>query len=185
MRGRAMSELIGNALGQLLGELFGESLEQMLDKRALMRGLDAAVQRAEQRFAREYRAQDAELADVLATQTRFADLPGVRAALRELGRRPFHDPAAPVAALQRSFADVLPERTDRARVDAAVRAFLGFLGQEVLYIPQLQQLYALSFQKASAESSRRIAASAAALVQGIDDLRADMRQLPAAPAPAA
>jgi LuxR family glucitol operon transcriptional activator len=184
-----MSELIGNALGQLLGELlgelFGESAEQMLDKRALNRGLDAAVKRAEQRFAREYRAQDAELADALATQTRFADLPSVQAALRELVTRPFHDPTAPVATLQRSFADVLPERTDRERVDAAVRAFLGYLGQEALYIPQLQQLYALSFQKASAESSRRIAASAEALVQGIGDLRADMRQLPAPTAPAA
>jgi LuxR family glucitol operon transcriptional activator len=184
-----MSELIGTALGQMLGELFGElfgeSAEQMLDKRALKRGLDAAVMRAEQRFAREYRAQDAELTDALATQTRFADLPSVRAALRELVTRPFHDPAAPVATLQRSFADVLPEHTDRARVDAAVRSFLGFLGQEALYIPQLQQLYALSFQKVSAESSRRIAASAEALVQGIGDLRADVRQLPATPTPAA
>jgi tetratricopeptide (TPR) repeat protein len=180
-----MSELIGNALGQLLGELFGESLEQMLDKRALRRELDAAVKRAEQRFAGEYRAQDAELADALATQTRFADLPSVRAALRELVTRPFHDPAASVATLQRSFADVLPERADRERVDAAVRGFLGCLGQEALYIPQLQQLYALSFQKASAESSRRIAASAEALVQGIGELRADMRQLPGPPTPAA
>ncbi len=180
-----MSELISNALGQMLGELFGESLEQMLDKRALMRGLEAAVKRAEQRFAHEYRVQDAGMADALATQTRFADLPSVQVALRELVTRPFHDPAAPVAVLQRSFADVLPERTDRARVDAAMRAFLGFLGQEALYIPQLQQLYALSFQKASAESSRRIAASAEALVQGIGDLRADMRQLPVTPTPAA
>src|SRR5262245_46838887 len=176
-----MSELLGNALGQMLGELFGESLEQMLDKRALMRSLDAAVKRAEQRFASEYRAQDAELADALATQTRFADLPSVQAALRELVTRPFHDPTAPVAALQRSFADVLPERAERARVDAAVRAYLGYLGQEALYVPQLQQLYALSFQKTSAESSRRIAVSAEALVQGIDELRADMRQLPAPP----
>jgi LuxR family glucitol operon transcriptional activator len=184
-----MSELIGNALGQLLGELFGElfgeSAEQALDRRALKRSLDAAVRRAEQRFASEYRAQDAELADALATQTRFADLPSVQSALRELVARPFHDPAAPVAVLQRSFADVLPERTDRARVDAAVSKFLGYLGQEALYIPQLQQLYGLAFQKASAESSRRIAASAEALVQGIGDLRADMRQLPASAGPAA
>ncbi|HET9221453.1 MAG TPA: tetratricopeptide repeat protein [Roseiflexaceae bacterium] len=184
-----MSELIGNALGQLLGQLlgevFGESAEQMLDKRALKRSLDKAVKRAEQRFASEYRAQDAELTDALATQTRFADLPSVQAALRELLTRPFHDPTARVAALRRSFTDVLPERTDRARVDAAVGAFLGYLGQEALYIPQLQQLYALSFQKTSAESSRRIAASAEALVQGIGDLRADVRQLPAMSTPAA
>src|SRR5438874_2112540 len=97
IREAAMSELIGNALGQLLGELFGESLGQMLDRRALSRALAAAVRRAEERFAREYRQQDAELADALATQTRFADLPSVRAALREIVTRPFHDSSAPVA----------------------------------------------------------------------------------------
>ena len=75
-----LADLLVNALGQLLGEVTGESFEALLDRRALERGLAAAVGRAEQRFTREYRAQDAELADALAAQTRFADLPSVRAA---------------------------------------------------------------------------------------------------------
>jgi len=132
-----LADLLVNALGQLLGEVTGESIEALLDRRALERGLAAAVVRAEQRFAREYRALDAELADALATQTRFADLPSVRVALRELLTHPFHDPSQPVAQIQRSFGDVLPERVERARVDAAVSVFLSYLGQEVLYIPQL------------------------------------------------
>ncbi|MFL5804317.1 MAG: tetratricopeptide repeat protein [Roseiflexaceae bacterium] len=180
-----LANALGQMLGEMLGELFGETLDQQLDKRRLRRGIAAAVKRAAERFAREYRIQDAELADALTQQTRFADLPSVRAALRDLVARPFHDPAAPVAAVQRSFAEVLPERVDRARVDAAVAAFLGYLGQEVLYIPQLQQLYALAFQKTSAESSRQIAASTAALAQGVHQLRDDLRRLPAEPLPAA
>src|SRR5207249_3109395 len=141
-RGRAamLIDLFVNILGQALGEVFGESLEQALDQRALRRELAAAAKRAEGRFAREYRAQDAALADALATQPGFAALPSVRAALHDLVTRPFHDPAAPVATLRRSFGDVLPERADRERVDAAVSAFLHYLGQEVLYIPRLQQL---------------------------------------------
>src|SRR5215212_807288 len=99
------ADLLTNALGQLLGEVFGETIEQKLDRRTMLRELKAAVARAEQRFAREYRQQDAELADALATQTRFADLPSVQAALRELLTRPFNDPQSSVAVLQRSFAD--------------------------------------------------------------------------------
>ncbi|HEU5097887.1 MAG TPA: hypothetical protein VFU22_02500 [Roseiflexaceae bacterium] len=110
-----LAELLVNALGQMLGEITGESFEALLDRRALDRGLSAAVARAEQRFAREYRAEDVELADALVAQTRFADLPSVRAALRELLTRPFHNPAQSVQLLQRSFGDVLPERIDRAR----------------------------------------------------------------------
>src|SRR5215212_11970531 len=65
-RSRAMlADLLVNALGQLLGEVTGESIGALLDRRALERGL-AAVVRAEQRFAREYRAHDAELTDALA-----------------------------------------------------------------------------------------------------------------------
>src|SRR4051812_27622925 len=111
-----LADLLVNALGQFIGQLTGDSLEGLLDRRALERSLAAAVERAEQRFANEYRAQDAELVDTLVFQTRFADLPSVRAALHELLTHPFHDPAQPVAALQRSFSDVLPERLDRARV---------------------------------------------------------------------
>jgi len=174
-----LADLLVNTLGQLLGEVTGESIEELLDRRALERGLVAAVGRAEQRFARAYRAQDAELADALAAQPRLADLPSVRAALRDLLTHPFHDPAQPVARLQRSFGDVLPERVERARVDAAVSAFLSYLGQEVLYIPQLRDLYGLAFQKSAAESSRRVASSAGAMAQSIEALRSEIKQLPA------
>lgn len=174
-------DLLINTLGQMLGEVFGETLEQKFERRAMLRALAVAVTRAEQRFAEEYRAQDAELVDVLSTQTRFADLPSVRAALRALLTRPFHDPSQPVAALRQSFADVLPEWVERGRVDAAIQAFLGYLGQEVLYIPQLHELYALAFQKMSAEHSRATADHTAALLQSMQGLRDDMRQITSTP----
>ena len=176
-----LSDILANALGQLIGEVFGETIEHKLDQRAMLRELNKAVERAEERFAREYREHDAELVDVLITQTRFADLPSVRAALRELLTRPFHPPAQSVAALRQSFADVLPERVERARVDAAVQAFLSYLGQEVLYIPQLRELYALAFQKTSADHSRATADHTAALLQSMQGLRDDVRQIAAAP----
>lgn len=174
-------DALTNAIGQLLGEVFGETIEAKLDRRALLRAINAAVLRAEQRFATDYRQYDAELADVVSGQTRFADLPSVQAALRDLLTHPFHDSSPTVAAIRQSFNDVLPERVDRTRVDTAVSAFLHILGQEVLYVPQLRDLYTLYFQKMNAESSRTVADYTAVLVQGMQGLRDDMRQIAATP----
>ena len=169
-----MTEFLSNLLGQMLGEVLGESLDAIFDRRALERALAAAVTQAQQRFAREYRVQDADLVDALTTQTRFTDLPSVRVALRELLTRPFHDTAAPIEQLHRSFDDVLPERIDRARVDAAIAAFLNYLGREVLYIPQLRDVYGLAFQKKTADNSQRIAVSADAMAQHLVLLRTEL-----------
>ncbi len=175
--------ILANAVGGILSEVFGTVLKQpmkrLFDEHEMQRAISAAVRRAEERFARGYHNTDAELTDALMAQTRFADIPSVRAALKEMLTHPFHDPALTVATLQRSFSDVLPSRVDRTRVDAAINTFLHYLGEEVLYISQLQQLYALAFQKVSAESSRSIAANTVALVENMRDLRDDIKHLPA------
>ena len=177
-----IEEILANAVGGILSEVLGTVLKQpvkrVFDEYNMQRALTAAVKRAEERFARDYHNTDSELTAVLIAQTRFADVPSVHLALKEMLTHPFHDPLQTVATLQRSFSDVLPTRVDRARVDAAVNAFLHYLGEEVLYIPQLQHLYALAFQKVSAESSRDIAMNTAALVEGMRDLHEDMKQLP-------
>src|SRR6266700_2529433 len=165
-----IAEILANALGGILSEVFGNVLKQpikrLLDEHSMRGALTVAV----------------------IAQSRFADIPSIQVALREMLTHPFHDPAQSVATLQLTFSNVLPSRVDRTRVDAAVNAFLHYLGQEVLYVPQLQHLYALAFQKVSAESNRSIAASTAALVESVRDLRDDIKQLPAAltpPAPTA
>lgn len=175
-------EVLANAVGAILGDVLGTMLKQpmkrIFDEREMQQALTAAVKRSEERFARDYHATDTELVDALIAQTRFADLPSVRLAIKEMLTHPFHDPALTVPTLQRSFSDVLPTQLDRARIDAAVNAFLHFLGEEVLYIPRLQHLYALAFQKVSAENSRSIAMNTDALVKSVQGLRDDMKQLP-------
>ncbi|MBP1466187.1 tetratricopeptide repeat protein [Candidatus Chloroploca sp. M-50] len=184
------ADLLANALGELLADLFGETLNQRAERRALQRALVAAVSSAEQQFASTYAEHDPELVQALLYQTRFSDLPSVRAALRDLLARPFHDPHGAVDVLRRSFTDVLPERFDRTRVDAMMAAFLAALGREVLYIPQLRELYALSFQKISAESSRATAEHTAAtahqlavLNDGFRELQEGLRLIAARPDP--
>jgi tetratricopeptide (TPR) repeat protein len=173
-----LANTVGGILSEVLGAVLKQPMKRVFDEHEMRRALTAAVKRAEERFARDYHDTDAELIDALMAQTRFADLPSVRSALKEMLTHPFHNPTQTVATLQRSFSDVLPSRMDRTRVDAAVNAFLHSLGEEVLYIPQLQHLYTLAFQKVSAESSRTIAANTAALVESMRGLRDDMKQLP-------
>jgi tetratricopeptide (TPR) repeat protein len=182
-------DVIGNALGELLADVLGQSPKEWAEQRAIRRKIALAVDRAEQQFAASYRAVDPELTDLLVRQTRFADLPSVRAALRDLLSRPFHDPSDSVAVLRRSFADVLPSHTDRERIDAAVRSFLGLLGREVLYIPELRDRYALSFARQSAEHARATAEhtsftanAVAAMAQNIRELQGSL-QLAATPGP--
>src|SRR6266704_6303807 len=177
-----IAEILANALGEILSEVFGNVLKQpikrLLDEHSMRGALTVAVKHAEERFAREYRVSDAELTDALIAQSRFADIPSIQVALREMLTHPFHDPAQSVATLQRTFSDVLPSRVDRTRVDAAVNAFLHYLGEEVLYIPQLHQLYALAFQKVSAENSRNIAMNTSDIVDSMRDLHNVIKQLP-------
>jgi hypothetical protein len=178
-----IAEILANAPGGILSEVLGNVLKlpirQMFDEQKVHSALIAAVKRAEERFTREYRSSDPELTDPLMAQTRFTDVPSVRTAVKEMLTHPFYDPNQSVVTMQDSFSDVLPTRVDRTQVDAAVAAFLHYPGQEVLHIPQLQDLSALAFQKGSAESSRSIAAHTAALVESVRDLRDDIKQLPA------
>jgi len=177
-----LAEILANTVGGILSQVFGTLLKQpvdrLIDEYNMQHVLTAAVKRAEDRFARDYSVTNPELVHVLIAQTRFADLPSIHSALKDMLLHPFQDTSQTIATLRRSFSDVLPSRVDREQVDAAVNAFLRILGEEVLYIPQLQHLYALAFQKVTAESSRNIAASTAALVECMQDLRDDMKQLP-------
>lgn len=184
------SGALANVIGELLADQFGDKLTAWSNQRALQREIAQAVARAEQQFVATYRAHDPELVDVLTRDTRFADLASVRTALHALLTRPFHDPTAAVTVLRQSFNDVLPNTVDRGRVDTTVRAFLSVLGHEVLYIPQLRELYALSFQKVSAESGRvtaqhsaETARHVAAIANGIHALQEQLRSLAASPEP--
>src|SRR2546425_5302010 len=128
-----IAAILANAVGGILSEVLGTVLKQpvkrIFDEYNMQRALIAAVKRAEERFARDYHTTDSELTAVLIAQTRFADIPSVRLALKEMLTHPFHDPLQTVATLERSFIDVQRTRVERARVDAAVSAVLHFLSE--------------------------------------------------------
>lgn len=98
--------ILSNTIGELLADVFGQSPREWAEQRAVQRKIRQAVDRAERQFAASYAAVDPELTELLVLQTRFADLPSVRAALHELLTRPLHDPTTQVAVLRRSFTEL-------------------------------------------------------------------------------
>ena len=100
-------EVLTAAVGEILGDIFGNALQRTLSKRELDRNLANAVERAHDRFIKEYSEHDHELVSILTQQTHFGDLPSVQAALQELLTRPFHDPSNSINVIELSFDDVL------------------------------------------------------------------------------
>jgi LuxR family glucitol operon transcriptional activator len=176
---------LGDIVNAIAGNALKQPLKKMLEEQALQSEVKAAVRRAEAQFKKEYRNIDPELTQALSSQTRLTDSATVQTALKEMLTNPFHDPSQQIATVQKSFSDVLPGQPDRVRVDAAVSAFLKILGEEVLRVKPLQEVYNLYFQKVNAESSRRMAEQTAALGEAMHQLQTDLRQSPSAlPAPA-
>jgi LuxR family glucitol operon transcriptional activator len=170
-------DILSNAVGELLADVLGQSPKEWAEQRAVQRKIRKAVERAEQHFAATYAAVDPELTELLVRQTRFADLPSVRTAMHELLTRPLHDPASYVAVLRRSFTDVLPSHVERERVDRAVRSFLSLLTQEVLYIAELRERYAIRFAQLNAEHSLAAAEQSAATARAVATMAASIHEL--------
>jgi hypothetical protein len=107
-----IAEILANAVGGILSEVLGTVLKQpvrqLLEEHNLQCSLTTAVTRAEERFARDYHSVDSELTAVLIAQARFADIPGVHAAIKEMLTHPLQELMQTVTTLQRSFSDVLP-----------------------------------------------------------------------------
>lgn len=173
-----LTDLLTSVVSELLADIIGQDLRQIHEEQEIRRAVQRAIHRTETRFMDEYRAHDADLVAALTAHPRFVQQPAIHAALRDLVMRPFHPTTAEITTLQRSFDAVLPHYSDRPRVNAAVATFVQILSQEVLSIPQLQPRYSLLFQRATAISNQDIAAHTAALVQGMQELRTEVRHLP-------
>lgn len=154
---------------QLVGAAFGTTFDRIrrsMGDRRLTRAIDDAVAKAGEHFVQQYAQRDPVLVDALLNQGQL-QRPSVRRAVRAVVERPFDNHSASVELLGRTFQDVLPTEPDRARVDAAVFAFLRLLGDQILHIPEFQPLYNIYFQRKTAEQTTRIAESTAIVADHI------------------
>lgn len=115
--------------------------------------LATALQRAVQRFVREY--EDREIVEAVTEDTHFWDIPSVQSALQEIVIRPSSYLSPERGIVLRSFTDVLPGVAIQ-RVEEAVHFFLRVLTLEVISIPQLAPIYQVQFQWAFLEQSYQL-----------------------------
>ena len=127
---------------RLAGEEIGKRIKSWRSDGQMQRRVDAAIERAATRFLEQW--PDQEIAQALASDTHFADLPSVRQGLRDLWRHPF-DPA-PRELLRGKFQDVLGKDADPQRVDAAVAGYLVQLRAELIGVPQVREVLAVMAQ---------------------------------------
>ena len=163
---------------RLAGEKASEQIRRLSSEAAFLRAFDRALERGLRRFRDEYTPQDEDLAPLLTSDPALWRSPTVRQALRDLVSRPgAHLPEARHKLLA-SFADVLPQRVNRERVDRAVSYLLTCIAEELWSLPaarEVREAYILQFQRITSEEARRQTALLQAQLQALTKLPEHMR----------
>jgi tetratricopeptide (TPR) repeat protein len=158
-----------------LGDEVSGALKRLRSDAAFQDAVDRGLKTATDRFVREYMAEDEDLVAAIARAPDFWKAESVRQTLLEIIRQPGVYLGKERMTLARSFADVLRQRINRERVDRAVTFFLRCLAEELWTLPELQPIYALQFQRMTAEATRQQVELQKAQLQAATGLGADIR----------
>lgn len=137
------------------------------------------MERAVAHFRTEYLVQDEDLVIAITTDGDFWKSKAVRQSLIALIKRPGAWLADEKEAVVQHFADVLPSRVNRERVDKAVSFFLRCVVEELWTLPgarEIREVYSLQFQKIGAETARQQVALMEAQLKSTTQLSNDIRQ---------
>jgi len=166
-------------LSQIVGDLTEGKIEKVVQKRNLEKSIKTAVDKAYQQFELVISQEDPEMLQVFGDIDNFWSLPEAKGLLSELVLHPFNDPTEKINNLRNLIAQVIvADEKNIRRIESALSIYLRLLGNEILYIPQLQDLYALFFEKINVETNRRIAESNEIIAQGMALLREDVNKIP-------
>jgi hypothetical protein len=181
LKRQLMDSLIGFVAEQvkrLVGEQASEQIRRLSSEAAFLRAFDQALERGLRRFREEYAREDEDLVPLLLNNRNLWRSPAVRQALRDLVSRPGAYLPEARGRILASFADVLPERVNRERVDRAVSFLLRCIAEELWGLPgarEVREMYALQFQRITAEEARRQTDLIRAQLQALTELRQDVR----------
>jgi hypothetical protein len=181
LKRQLMDSLIGFVAEQakrLVGEQASEQIRRLSSEAAFLRAFDQALERGLRRFREEYVQEDEDLVRLLLNNRDLWRSSAVRQALRDLVSRPGAYLPEARGRILSSFADVLPERINRERVDRAVSYLLRCIAEELWGLPgarEVREMYALQFQRITAEEARRQTDLIRAQLQALTELRQDVR----------
>ena len=170
-----LDKLVESAVDQALSEVFGTGGTSFSEWATLRRAIPKALATAHTQFVERYQRFDPQLVAHLHDTDPVSSSRELQKALTLIFRRPFDDPDATIALLTEKFRVALPLTIESTRIDAAVRAYWAILEREVMYIPQLQQLYSLGYQRSAADQARQLTEHTARMAEGIAALRNEFR----------
>jgi len=161
------------------GDKVARLIRQLSTQAGFYNAFDQAMKRALKRFEAEYMAQDEDLVEAIITDGDFWKSKDVGQALMELVRRQGAWLESEQETVVKHFANVLPKRINRERVDKAVNFLLRCILEELWTLPgvsQIREIYSLQFQKISAEAARQQVSLLEAQLQATTQLSNDMRE---------
>jgi len=162
-----------------MGNQITEALSQLSSQTTFYNAFDQAIMCAIQRFIAEHTLKDADLVALILADTHFWESQDVRQRLKALIRLPDYWLVEERATMVQHFPDVLPQQTNRVRVDRVITFFLRCIVEELWTLPGVEEIcaiYNLQFQKVGAEAARRHAASLRAQLQSRTQLDTEVRQ---------
>ncbi len=135
----------------------------------LQKSINEGLQRATDRFVREYMAIDEDLVTAISRDTDFWQAPSVRAALLGIIQNPSAILENEQSIVAESFHDVLKDRVNRQRVDKAVTFYLRCVAEALWHLEPFRPVYELQMQRVSAESAGK-------MIQEIRGMQGDFQQ---------
>lgn len=163
------------------GNKIARTIRQLSTQAVFYNAFDMAMEGARERFIAEYTTRDEDLVEAIITDGNFWQSKDVRQALMTMIQRPgswLVNERERETVIQH-FADVLPKRVNRERVDKAVTFFLQCVLEELWTLPgvrEIHEIYNLQFQKMSAEAAGQQVAFLEAQLQATSQLSADVRE---------
>ena len=172
----ALVDFVSGKAKDFLGDQISEKIKGLKSNAAFTRAFRDSLQRAADRFTREYEIEDEDLVAAIAANENFFENEQVQKALLAIIRKPGVYLVEEREIVSQSFETVLPGRKNRQRVDRAVTVFLKCLAEELWTLPELQPIYSLQFQRMTAEATRQQVELQKAQLQALVGLGDGVRQ---------
>ncbi|HEU5226897.1 MAG TPA: NB-ARC domain-containing protein [Ktedonobacteraceae bacterium] len=161
------------------GSKTAKTIRQLSTEAAFYNAFDKATSKGIEQFRVNYMAQDEDLVEAITTDRTFWQSRTVQHALIELIQHPGSWLANEQEMIIQHFADVLPKRISRERVDRAVNSLLSSILEELWTLPgvnEIRAIYSLQFQKHGSELARQQVKLLEAQLEAQLQLSADVRQ---------
>lgn len=154
-------------------------IRQLSTQAAFYNAFDTAITSARSRFVAEYTPRDEDLVEAIIHDGKFWESQDVRQALITMIQRPGSWTVNEREIVIQHFADVLPKRINRERVDKTVTFLLQCIVEELWTLPgisEIREIYNLQFQKIDAEAARKQIGLLEAQLQATTQLSGDVRE---------